>query len=348
MAFQAVRIHRLKIAIIGAGLSGLTLAHRLQRKHEVTVFEKARGVGGRMSTRYTNEFQFDHGAQYFTARSQSFNEFLKPFVEKKTVSQWQPKLVTLSPNVSWTDYNPDDTYYVAAPKMNALCKSLAQTIDVQSQVKISKIERTRQGWVLYSEEALQDRSLQDISPASKETVPQYGPFDWVISSAPVAQSQALMPESFEHMSALRQIKQNACFALMLGFEQPLLLPFDAAKVTQSPIGWICVDSTKPLRDKAFSLLVHSTNTWAEANIEKPLGEVQSILLEHACLLLNLSLEPAHISLHRWRYANTPECGTEPYLIDKVNQLAVCGDGLVDGRVEGAFLSAIALADLFCE
>lgn len=40
-----------RIAIIGAGFGALTLANRLHPKAAVTLFEKARGLGGRMSTR---------------------------------------------------------------------------------------------------------------------------------------------------------------------------------------------------------------------------------------------------------------------------------------------------------
>ena len=41
-------------AIIGAGIAGITCARTLvQAGHQVTVFEKSRGVGGRMSTRST-------------------------------------------------------------------------------------------------------------------------------------------------------------------------------------------------------------------------------------------------------------------------------------------------------
>ncbi len=64
-----------KIAIIGAGLTGLTLANRLNQHAEVTVFEKARGVGGRMTTRHADPFSFDHGAQFFTVRNKRFGQF---------------------------------------------------------------------------------------------------------------------------------------------------------------------------------------------------------------------------------------------------------------------------------
>ena len=41
----------MRIAVIGAGLSGLVAARSLQQDHDVTIFEKSRGVGGRMGTR---------------------------------------------------------------------------------------------------------------------------------------------------------------------------------------------------------------------------------------------------------------------------------------------------------
>ena len=66
-----------KVAIIGAGLAGLTLARRLRGFASVTVLEKSRGLGGRMATRRSDNFEFDHGAQFFTARSTAFRDFIK-------------------------------------------------------------------------------------------------------------------------------------------------------------------------------------------------------------------------------------------------------------------------------
>ena len=57
------------IAIIGAGMAGVTCARTLrQAGHKVTIFEKSRGLGGRMATRASAFGSFDHGAQYFTVR----------------------------------------------------------------------------------------------------------------------------------------------------------------------------------------------------------------------------------------------------------------------------------------
>ncbi|AJI69041.1 NAD(P)-binding protein [Francisella tularensis] len=71
----------IKIAIIGAGIAGLTAAKILKDCAQVIVFEKSRGVSGRMSTRYADPYYFDHGTQYFTAKSTDFKEFLKPMID---------------------------------------------------------------------------------------------------------------------------------------------------------------------------------------------------------------------------------------------------------------------------
>ena len=42
----------MKIAIIGAGIAGVTCAHEcLKKGHDVTLFDKSRGVSGRSTTK---------------------------------------------------------------------------------------------------------------------------------------------------------------------------------------------------------------------------------------------------------------------------------------------------------
>ena len=81
------------IAIIGGGISGLTVANILRDYANVTIFEKARGVGGRMSTRRTEHFNFDHGAQFFTAKTKEFQSFLDPIIKQDIVQIWNARFV---------------------------------------------------------------------------------------------------------------------------------------------------------------------------------------------------------------------------------------------------------------
>lgn len=80
-------MNKMNIAIIGAGMSGIIVAEKMQPYANVQIFEKARGVGGRMSTRYADDYQFDHGAKFFTARSDSFKDFLQPLIGKDIVRE---------------------------------------------------------------------------------------------------------------------------------------------------------------------------------------------------------------------------------------------------------------------
>lgn len=320
----------MKIAIIGAGLSGLTLAHGLASKADITVFEKSKGVGGRLSTRYTDSYQFDHGAQYFTARSKAFQAFLQPFIEQGVVQEWQAKAVTLDKGKKPYKRPWFEPHYVATPKMTSLCRALAQDVELCPGLQITALTHTDTGWLLL------DQSGKN-----------HGPFNWVVSTAPSPQTDRLFPENFSDSEVLTSTKMNGCFSLMLGFETPPEIHWHAAVVKNSPIGWMAVNSSKPGRNTQFSLIVQSTNQWADENIERDTEQVQALLLDEVCALFNKPLEPDHLSLHRWKYAATEvseEASTENgFLIDKMLRLATCGDWCIGGRVEAAFLSAHKLA-----
>ena len=65
-------------AVIGAGIAGLAAARTLrQAGDQVTLFESADAVGGRMATQDTPFGSFDTGAQYFTVRDPRFARALE-------------------------------------------------------------------------------------------------------------------------------------------------------------------------------------------------------------------------------------------------------------------------------
>ena len=59
-----------QVAIIGAGIAGLTAAEALSRGgFNVVVWDKGARPGGRASSRVREAFEFDHGAQYCSTSS---------------------------------------------------------------------------------------------------------------------------------------------------------------------------------------------------------------------------------------------------------------------------------------
>ena len=138
---------------------------------------------------------------------------------------------------------------------------------------------------------------------------------------------------------------HACFALLLGFDEPLDLPWQAALVRDADISWISVNSSKPGRSAATSLVVHSTNAWANAHIDDDIETAHQHLSAVFSTVSGIdAASAAHRTVHRWRYANVDRQRGNSFAIDSQQKLAVCGDWFVRGRVEAAFSSASALVE----
>ncbi|HAA92903.1 MAG: amine oxidoreductase [Rhodospirillaceae bacterium] len=321
-----------KIAIIGAGLAGLTLAHRLRGSAEIAVFDKSWRPGGRLSTRQKAGFQFDHGAQYFTIRSDEFRDFLQPALTEGAVRPWDARVVTLEAGQHPVEANRDEPIYVGAPSMNTLPAFLAKEISVSCEIEIDDCRREPEGWLLSDRAGI-----------------THGPFDWVVSTAPAPQSRLLLGEDFAAKAGFDAVRMRGCFSLMLGFESSLGIAWQGAFVKNSPIGWLALDSSKPGRDNATSLLVQAAGAWADEHLEDTPEQIESHLIEELRTLVGIDGGTArHHALHRWRYAGTAEPAGENFLIDQENQLAACGDWCIKGRVEAAFVSASKLGQLLLD
>ena len=319
-----------RIAIIGAGLAGLTLALEMDKCAEVLVFEKSRAAGGRMATRVAGPYQFDHGAQFFTARDQRFKTFIAPYIKQRHIAVWRASFAEFSGHRVTARRRWDDApaHYVGAPRMNSIGARLAAGLRRRLQTEITRLEDWNGRWLAY------DQAGQAV-----------GEFDWVISAIPAAQAARLLPARFALRAAIRQKSMLACYSLMLGFAGPLRLGWQAALVADADISWLSQDNSKPGRPASAALLAHSTNQWAEAHIDADQAYVKDHLCGEVERVTGVASGKAdYIGLHRWRYANIGRQTGAGYFIDPAARLAACGDWCLHGRVEAAFLSARRLAD----
>ncbi|MBW4708208.1 NAD(P)-binding protein [Roseobacter sp. YSTF-M11] len=317
-----------KIAIIGAGISGLCLAHRLKDVAAVRIFEKSRGMGGRMATRRAGAFRFDHGAQYFAARGEAFKTFLAPFIRSGVVQAWQPRLTVLPHDAGRDPQVWTAPRYVATPGMNGLAKQLGRDLDVVLETEIGAVTAEDSRWRLTT------TGGHDL-----------GLFDWVISTAPAAQTDRLLPADFFGHAPLKATIMQGCYSLMLAFDHPLPMSWDAAHVAQDPLAWIAVNATKPGRGDAQCIVAQSSNSWAAAHMERDQGEVRAVLVAAFEEITGQSVATAAaVTIHRWRYANVVAPAGQPFLLDKAHRLAAAGDWCGTGKIEAAFESATGLAE----
>jgi renalase len=323
-----------KIAIIGSGISGLSAAHLLKDYANITLFEKARGVSGRISTRRAEPYFFDHGAQYFTARTKVFKDFIQPLLDQGTIERWNARYVKFKGNqiIERRNWRDEEPRYVGIPGMNHVAKFLAKGLNIHINTRIASLNH--QGtWQLTDEQGQ-----------------QYAGFDWVICTAPSPQAVELLPKSFAYHSNIKVIKMRACFSLMLGFQQSLPLDFEAAHVTDADLSWIAVNSHKPQRTDLFTLMVHSSEDYAEAHIDDDRNKAMKHLINETSHIIGQDVSQAdYKNIHVWRYANNADKKQKsPTFIDPDLKLAACGDWCLGGRVEGAFTSAYDLTKLMKE
>ncbi len=324
----------LRIAIIGAGVAGLTLATRLAGAgHPAVVFDKGRGVGGRTSTRRADDgFRFDHGAQYFTVRDPKFRAFLDRHVPAGAWARWDGRFGSLEGG-QLVPETRTEARYVGIPGMNALCRGLAENLDVRLAAKVASVAGSPGAWTLVVEGGREE-----------------GPFDWVVATAPPVQSAALLGGLSPIAAEAAGVAMQACFALLIEGGPGAKLPFDGIRCGDHPVlGWAADDGSKPGREGKATLVVQSSNAWAEAHRDDDHPAIAVALRTAAVEALGLETgETWSESVHRWLHAKPVEPLGRPCLIDREGRLAACGDWCVAGKVEGAFLSGDACASALLE
>ena len=229
----------MSIAIIGAGLAGLTCARVLvEAGLAVRLFDKGRAPGGRLATKRLDvggtTLRIDHGAQYLRPRDAGFAALLAAY----GAAPW-----------------PDEDRFVPIPSMSALPRALAEGLDIALGRTVSSLRRDGAGWRVDGE----------------------GPFDTVVLTAPAPQSAALLAEAAPELAAmLSRVTYAPCWTWLAAFEAPLPWP-DALRPDAGPIGWAARNNSKPGRDAAEAWVVQATPEWSRAHLEADPASIASAL-----------------------------------------------------------------------
>lgn len=327
------------IAVIGAGLSGLTCARQLQeRGHRVVVYEKDEAAGGRMGTRQTELGGFDHGAQYFTVSSDRFKKEVGAWKKAGWVMPWDGKLVTLENGVAKPAGRTNgSSRLVAVPGMAALGTQLADGIELRSGQTVRSLERFGDQWLL--------RVMCDTVPVDASA----GPFDAVILAIPADQAMPLLQPLSSLAGQVGQEHLAPCWALILSFEQALGLDYDGAWVNGSRLRWIARDTSKPQRRPGEHWVGHASPEWSLEHLNDDPERAKEKLLKAFHEATGSHVQPVYADVYRWRFAQATSTLPGDCLWDGKARIGVCGDwfsaGLEgNGRIENAYLSGYALAE----
>lgn len=303
--------------IIGAGLSGLTAARELRRYGwRVQLVDKGRNTGGRLATRrHPAPLSFDHGAQFFTARSPEF---------QREVAQWQ---VAGWASVWFGDAGHER--YRSTNGMNGLAARLGEGLAIRLGVTVRSISPAGPNtWAAHHDggEAFEAGAL--------------------IVTAPVPQSVALLGELVQPalQAELGRIHYDPCLALLVPLPHPSRVPEPGYLRLENDCLAVISDNTqKGISAGPAAITLHSTADFARAHWESPPDAVAAHMLEAARPHLGEAV--AGWQLHRWRYSQPASTFRSPCLAVETGfaPLVLAGDAFGGPRVEGAYLSGLAAA-----
>lgn len=341
-----------QIAVIGAGMAGIACARTLvQAGHNVSVFDKSRSAGGRMSTRSTSFGTFDHGAQYFTVRDPRFALALE--TAKGVCKPWSANSVRVLDTfgrVALAALPSRDPHWVPVPGMNALvkhwAKPLAEDGRLELETQVTRIERdpmNKKQWQLRT----------TGMPGAADAQHVFSGFDAVVLAMPNPQTVDLLQNSAQGARLVRDIhpvQVAPCWTLMLAFPQAMqptmahLGPqWNAARSNHHRIAWLARESSKPGRGSIERWTVQASAAWSLEHLEDDAARVQAKLLKAFAEVTGIRAEPAHAAVHRWRYAQTVQPLGRSHLWDDKSGIGACGDWCIGHRVEDAFISGLEMA-----
>lgn len=300
----------MKVVIVGAGMAGMACAEALQTAGmTVTLLDKGRGPGGRMSSRRVatamGEASFDHGAQYFTVRDPEF---------VACVDAWE----SLGLAARWPAAGAEA--WVGSPAMSAPLKHMARSLDVRWSHTVEAITREDDGWIIGDER-----------------------FDAALIATPAEQAAPLLRPLLAVFAERAAATRSApCWTVMAAFSERVPVETDILREA-GIVGWAARNSAKPGRSGPESWVVQAEPAWSTEHLEQAPETVVTPLLEALAARVGAAL-PSTLSAtaHRWRYARSGTAG-EGFLWDRAARLGACGDWLLGPRVEAAFLSGRRLA-----
>lgn len=314
----------MRVVVVGAGLAGLSAAADLvDRGHQVTVFDKGRSPGGRMATRRIGGARFDHGAQFFTIRSDAFAERVRPHIDSGLVTEWCRGFTASADGIS--DGFPR---YAVRGGMNALTKEMAAGLDVRCESLVFAIHAgTGSAWSVL---------LDDGSPTDAEAV---------VVTCPLPQSYALLvPAGIELADGLIETEYDRTIAALITLSGPSKVPEPGGVQNPTEMLSFVTDNARKGISEIPALTVHANANWSEAHWGDDLEMIAGALTSAAADFIG-EAAVLDVQIKKWRFATPRTAWPEPCWMapGTAAPLVLAGDAFAGPKVEGAVLSGIAAA-----
>jgi renalase len=305
--------------VIGAGMCGLMCARDLQAAgNDVVVLDKGRGVGGRMATRRIGDAIVDHGAQFFTVRSEAFAGEVAEWTSSGLAYEWCRGF-----------RSPADGYprYAVRGGVTALAKHLARGLDIRLNTLAFAIRVDSSGVVVV---------LDDASELHA---------DAVVSTCPLPQSYSLLSGAAEFPRDLL-IDYHRTLGLLVVLDGPSAVT-GAGAVIDDPMFSMIADNRMKGISTTSAVTFHANNEWSLANWDEPRERTETNLLAAARPWFG-GANVVDQEVKRWRFATPQRLWPEPCWSNEQGSIVLAGDAFAGpnataSNLEGAYNSGRAAA-----
>jgi renalase len=328
----------IEIAVIGAGIAGLTCARKLQQGGKsVVLIDKSRGLGGRLATRRLASTHADHGVCYLQAKGDRFGQWIDELVSTGILRVWTTGIHRLAADGSLQSPTKSANYYAAPLGANSIAKYLGRDLEIIGDKLITTIDPINNGWRLSSKD-----------PEFSLTAAQ------VVIATPPAQAlniarESIDPDCIQQLASVQFSRSITAIAVYPPTDQTAAaaIPWQGIQCIDHPtLAWIGLDSSKQLNPTQPVLVIQSSAAFAEQYFDdSDLAIVGQKLIDAIVPLIPTLTAPELVQVHRWGYAFAQNPLSDRFLTAQTaTPLYFGGDWCGGNRVESAYLSGMAIAD----
>ncbi|MGB7999080.1 MAG: FAD-dependent oxidoreductase [Anaerobacillus sp.] len=314
------------VAIVGGGITGILAARKLMEYGiDVLVMDKSKGVGGRLATRRINGGRADHGAQFFTVRTEMFQQLVDQWEKNQWVSKW---------------FGESHARYKATGGMNQLVKNLASEVPLHVLSKVERIEKKEEGYLVIPEKGEQVWAKKILlTPPAPQSLQLLEASEVLMT---VNATQTLQQIAFNPaLVGLVTLKDGANTRLPLYGHQDQNLPEGIERVVDSHAKGISEESI---------LSIYATADFSNFFYKKEDDVILTEML-HRLAYLTPDVVVAK-QLKRWRYAQADSVYPNRFLqVTEDEGIYVAGDAFLHHedqsgrtRIESAVMSGLSVAE----
>lgn len=309
--------------MIGAGLAGLSCASHLRRAGcFVEVFEQERVIGGRVATARVGLVSFDSGAQYLTARGDSFRSYINELVASGYAARWDPTMSS-----GETKGVKLHTWFVGTPGMSSIVRPLAESVRVHTGRKVHTLARTDKGWMVWFDDQT-----------------SVGPFSAVAVAVPAPAARLLLGRIDGMVEALSRVRMQPTWAVMVRLDEQTLPDQDVYSDMSEVLRWIARNSSKPGRNvKGETIVIHASPAWSRETEDADPEAVAGELWGEVTRQLGLpSVAPREITAHLWPHGLVEQSLGDSFIYSTHHKVGTAGDWCLGRLAEHAYESGQGL------